>query len=172
MSAPSSAQLDPQSSFLLTNISYTYAEAEGFDESLNGAGFSLVWEQITWDRQMSIGFGGGYFASWFDRSDDNYSFSSIPFFAMFKGLFGPPKYTGYVGIGPGATITTLEVAGQQGVERKRTEAQFSILVPVGIYLVPNPKVGFNFSASWTYSNNDFIKNNSVWGFTFGVLFLL
>jgi hypothetical protein len=170
--ASSQAQLDPQSSILVTSVSYTYAQPENFDESLKGAGFSLVWEQVTWDRQMSIGFGGGYFASWFDRGDDSHSFSRIPFYAIFKGLFGPPKYTGYIGIGPGATIDRLEVTGQNGIEQRRTEAQFSLLVPVGVYLVPNPKVGFNFAASWAYSNSDFLKNNSYWAFTFGVLFLL
>jgi len=170
--ASSHAQIEPQSTLLVTSVSYTYAQPENFDESLNGAGFSLVWEQVTWDRQMSIGFGGGYFASWFDRSVDRASFSRIPFYAIFKGLFGPPKYTGYIGIGLGATVDRLEVTDEDGIEQRRTQAPFSILVPVGVYLVPNPKVGFNFSASWSYSNTDFLKNNSYWAFTFGVLFLM
>jgi hypothetical protein len=170
--ASSHAQLDPQSTVLLTTASYTYAQSQEFEQDLKGAGFSIVWEQVTWDRQMSIGFGGGYGVSWFDRSDDRFSFRRMPFYAVFKGLFGPPKYTGYVGVGLGASIDRLEVTGDDGVEKRKDSAPFSVLVPVGMYLVPNPKVGFNFNLSWSYSNTDFLKNGSFWAFGFGVLFLL
>lgn len=168
----SPAQIDAQSTMLITSAAYTYAQPQNFDESLKGAGFSIIWEQVTWDRQMSIGFGGGYGASWFDRADDHYSFQRMPFYALFKGLFGPPKYTGYVGVGLGASIDRLEFTGENGVEQRKTQAPFSLLVPVGLYLAPNPKVGFNFSVSWAYSNTDFLKNGSFWAFSFGVLFLL
>lgn len=171
-SATLQAQITPNTGMLLTNISYTYAQPQNFDESLKGAAFSLIWEQVTWDRQMSIGFGGGYGSSWFDRSDDQYSFTRIPFYAIFKGLFGPPQYTGYIGVGLGASIDRLEVTGSNGVERRETSAPFSFIVPLGIYIVPNPKVGFNFSASYTWSNTDFLNNGSFWAGTFGLVFLL
>jgi hypothetical protein len=64
------------------------------------------------------------------------------------------------------------VTGEDGVEQSRDQAPFSLMVPVGMYLVPNPKVGFNFNVSWSYSNTDFLKNGSFWAFGFGVLFLL
>jgi len=170
--ASSHAQIDPQSTLLVTSAAYTYAQPENFDESLKGAGFFIMWEQVTWDRQMSIGFGGGYSTSWFDRASDNFSFRRIPFYAMFKGLFGPPKYTGYIGVGLGASIDRLEVSGEDGVEREKHQAPFSVAVPLGMYLVPNPKVGFNFNVSWSYTNTDFLKNGSFWAFGFGVVFLL
>lgn len=168
----SEAQLDPNTGMVITSGAYTYAQPNDFDESLNGAGFFISWEQVTWDRNMSIGFGGGYGTSWFDRSSDRFSFRRMPFYALFKGLFGPPKYTGYIGVGLGASIDRLEVSGDDGIEQRRDSAQFSLLVPAGMYLVPNPKVGFNFNVSWSYSNTDFLKNGSFWAFAFGVVFVL
>jgi hypothetical protein len=170
--ATSHAQLEPQSTMLITTAAYTYAEPQNFDQSLKGAGFSIAWEQVTWDRQMSIGFGGGYGVSWFDRSNDRFSFRRMPFYALFKGLFGPPKYTGYVGVGLGASLDRLEFNADDGTQRSEESAPFSLMVPVGMYLVPNPKVGFNFNVSWSYSNTDFLKNGSFWAFGFGVLFLM
>jgi hypothetical protein len=96
----------------------------------------------------------------------------MPFYALFKGLFGPPKYTGYIGVGLGATIDRLEVNGDDDEGRRRDSAQFALLVPAGVYLAPNPKVGFNFNASWSYSNTDFLENGSNWAFAFGVVFIL
>jgi hypothetical protein len=171
-SATLQAQIGPNTGMLVTSISYTYAKSENFDESLKGAAFSLVWEQVTWDRQMSIGFGGAYSSSWFERSVNQYSFTRIPFYAIFKGLFGPPNYQGYLGVGLGASIDRLEVTGENGIERRETKAPFSFIIPLGIYIVPNPKVGFNFSASYTWSNTDFLESGSFWAGTFGLVFLL
>jgi len=120
---------------------------------------------------MSIGFGGGYYSSWFDRSSDQFSYNRLPFFATFKGLFGPPNYTGYLGVGVGATIDRLEVTGNAGIEERRTEANFALLVPLGIYIAPNPKVGFNFNISYMYSNTHMLQNNSFFAFCFGIVFL-
>jgi len=166
------AQVQEHTSMVLTTIGYTYAQTENYDQDLKGAGFSIVWEQVTWDRQMSIGFGGGYSSSWFDRASDNFSFSRLPFYATFKGLFGPPEYTGYLGVGIGATIDRIEVTGDDGIEERRTEAPFSFIVPLGIYLAPNPKVGFNFNVTYQFSNTDLLKNNSMLIFGFGVMFLM
>ena len=170
--ATSHAQLTGSTGMLVTNVSYTYAKSKQFGETLNGAGFSLIWEQVTWDRQMSIGFGGGYGSSWFDRADDQHSFTRIPFYAIFKGLIGPPEFNGYLGVGLGATIDRIEITGPNGIESRKTQAPFSFIIPLGIYIVPNPKVGFNFSVSYTWSNTDYLENNAMWAGTFGLVFLL
>jgi hypothetical protein len=171
-SATADAQVEQNTSLLLTNVAYTYAQWANGGETLNGAGFALVWEQVTWDRQMSIGFGGGYNSSWFNRADDNFSYKRLPFYAMFKGLFGPPKYTGYLGVGLGATIDRVEINRRDGTPERHDEAAFSILVPLGIYMAPNPKVGFNLNVSYMYSNTDYLKNKSFFIFGFGIVFLM
>jgi hypothetical protein len=172
LSVTARAQVDENTTLVLTSVAYTYAKADGVDNSLKGAAFVLVWEQVTWDRQMSIGFGGSYGTSWFDRGVDRTSFRRIPFYATFKGLIGPPKYTGYIGIGVGATIDRLEVTGVDGIEMRKDEANFSLLVPLGIYLAPNPKVGFNFNVSYMWANTGTLENNSMFAFAFGVAFLM
>jgi len=166
-----SAQIDPQTSIVTANVGYSYATWANGGETLNGAGFSLLWEQVTWDRQMSIGFGGGYNSSWFDRSSDQFSYQRLPFYAMFKGLFGPPKYTGYLGLGLGATIDRIEITSPGDVTEQRTASAFSILVPLGIYIAPNPKVGFNINISYMYANTDYLENDSFFIFGFGISFL-
>jgi hypothetical protein len=171
-SASAEAQVEAGSSLLLTNVAYTYAKWGDGGETLNGAGFALVWEQVTWDRNMSIGFGGGYNSSWFDRASDNFSFKRLPIYATFKGLFGPPDFTGYLGVGIGAAIDRVEINRSSGTTTRRDAAAFSLMVPLGIYIVPNPKVGFNFNVSYMYSNTDYLKNESFFAFGFGIVFLM
>jgi hypothetical protein len=165
------AQIEQQTAIVNTSVCYTYAKWADGGETLDGAGFGIMWEQVTWDRQLSIGFGGGYNSSWFDRASDQFSFRRLPFYATFKGLFGPPKYTGYLGLGLGATIDRVEITGPGGTTNENTESAFSILVPLGIFIAPNPKVGFNFSVSYMYSNTDYLENKSFFIFAFGISFL-
>jgi opacity protein-like surface antigen len=167
----SQAQIEPQSSLVNTMVYYTYAQPSEGDETLKGAGLGLMWEQVTWDRQMSIGFGAGYSSSWFDRSSDQFSYYRLPMMAMFKALFGPPKYTGYIGAGLGASIDRLEISSEDGTTRTKTDSPFSIAVPLGIYIAPNPKVGFNFNVTWQWSDSQYLANGSFWMFGFGITFI-
>ena len=167
----SHAQVEPQSSLVSTMIFYTYAQPQEGDETLKGAGLGLMWEQVTWDRQMSIGFGASYSSSWFDRASDQFSYYRLPMYAMFKFLFGSPTYTGYIGAGLGASIDRIEVTGDDGIQQSKTQAPFSVAVPLGIFIAPNPKVGFNFNVTWSWSDSNFLENGSFWAFGFGVTFI-
>jgi hypothetical protein len=168
--AVSHAQITENSALVITNVVFTYAKDKEFDKGLNGYGLSLIWEQVTWDRKMSIGFGGAYEATQFDRATDQVSYRRMPFYAMFKGLFGSPEYTGYVGAGLGAVISRREITGDE-IDERKSGAGFSIAVPVGIYLAPNPKVGFNFNYTLTWSDTDFFDSGIVHAFSIGIVFL-
>jgi hypothetical protein len=168
--AASNAQIHENSALVITNVVFTYAKAKNYGESLNGYGFSLMWEQVTWDRQMSIGFGGGYEATQFDQAADQISYRRMPFYAMFKALFGSPKYTGYIGAGLGAVISRQEISGEN-IDQRTSGAGFSVAVPLGLYLAPNPKVGFNINYTFTWSDTDFFEDGIVHAISIGIVFL-
>ena len=172
----SSAQLKPGSGLLSIAGAYTIFSIKDSEETINGGGFQIGYENVNYEGNFAVGGALGYLVGIEERGDSQIKYGTVPIWVTGKYLFGPEKAKFFVSGGIGFQISDRKYSGPIAVPLNTSlggwDAGISFGLGTGINYYFSEKICGIVSYNAQFYNNAWFKSGMAHVFNFGVGFQL